>query len=76
MILQAACDLGLDLSSSAIIGDKIADMQAGEAAGIRLRIRIGARTAANKDAPPHETVADLAEALALLRQRAEPCPAP
>lgn len=35
MILQAARDLGLDLPSSVMIGDKPSDVQAGEAAGAR-----------------------------------------
>ena len=64
MILQAASDLDLDLPSSAIIGDKIGDMQAGFAAGVGLRIRIGSgRNIADEAAPPHETVCDLAGAL-------------
>lgn len=73
MILQAASDLNLDLPSSAIVGDTIADMQAAASAGIRLRIRVvSTRSAAREDAPPHETVASLTEALALLRRSAKP----
>jgi D-glycero-D-manno-heptose 1,7-bisphosphate phosphatase len=71
MILQAASDLDINLSASAIIGDKITDMQAAETAGIRLRIKVdGTRSPPSDSAPPHETVADLAGALALLRSRA------
>jgi D-glycero-D-manno-heptose 1,7-bisphosphate phosphatase len=71
MILQAASDLGLDLASSAIMGDKISDIKAGAAAGIGLRILLGTRSD-NADAPFHETVADLEEALTLLRSRFAP----
>jgi D-glycero-D-manno-heptose 1,7-bisphosphate phosphatase len=70
MILQAATDLDLDLSASAVIGDTVADMQAGAAAGIALRIKIGGTSGAADLTPPHETVANLAEALALLRRSA------
>ena len=35
MLLNAAIDLGIDISSSWMIGDAITDMQAGKAAGIR-----------------------------------------
>jgi D-glycero-D-manno-heptose 1,7-bisphosphate phosphatase len=73
MILQAASDLDLALPSSAIIGDKIGDMQAGFTAGIGLRIRIAdASNARDETAPPHETAVNLADALALLRRSARP----
>jgi hypothetical protein len=45
-------------------------MEAGTAAGIGLRIRIG--TGAGPGEPAHEVAADLAEALALLRSRFAP----
>ena len=70
MILQAAADFDLDLLRSAIIGDSIEDIVAGQAAGIGLRIRIGtsnAATTADRPAMAHEVVTNLAEALALLR---------
>jgi D-glycero-D-manno-heptose 1,7-bisphosphate phosphatase len=70
MILQAVSDLDLDPAQSAILGDKISDIEAGEAAGIGLRILVascGAKKGAG--APSHEVVADLGEALALLRSR-------
>ena len=66
MILQAAADLGLDLPRSALIGDRPGDIAAAEAAGIGLRILVGTATAA-PDTPAHRAVADLAEALAVLR---------
>jgi D-glycero-D-manno-heptose 1,7-bisphosphate phosphatase len=68
MILQAATDLGLDLAASAIIGDSLSDMQAGAAAGVGLRIRIGRRDLCfGINAPSHQIASDVAEALALLR---------
>ncbi len=66
MILQAAADFSLDLARSAIIGDALSDIEAGAAAGVGLRIRIGAHDD-DVEEPPHHVAADLAEALALLR---------
>ena len=71
MILQAASDLGLDLPRSAIVGDKISDMEAGAAAGIGLRIRIGSPNCG--DARCYELVANIPEALALLRHHVPIC---
>lgn len=71
MLLQAASDLGLDPSRCAILGDKMSDMEAGAAAGIGLRVFIGSRDA-KRGGPHHEVVADLREALALLRSRFAP----
>lgn len=68
MILQAAADLGLDLAHSVIIGDALSDIEAGAAAGIGFRVRIGGREGSG-DAPAHYVAADLGEALALLRKR-------
>jgi D-glycero-D-manno-heptose 1,7-bisphosphate phosphatase len=34
LILQAACELDIDLKSSILIGDNLADLQAGKAAGV------------------------------------------
>jgi D-glycero-D-manno-heptose 1,7-bisphosphate phosphatase len=73
MILQAVSDLDLDPAQSALLGDKISDIEAGEAAGIGLRILVapcGAKNGAG--APSHEVVADLGEALALLRSHFAP----
>jgi D-glycero-D-manno-heptose 1,7-bisphosphate phosphatase len=70
MILQAVSDLDLDPAQCAILGDKISDIQAGEAAGIGLRILVASRDAKEGEgAPSHKVVADLGEALALLRSR-------
>jgi D-glycero-D-manno-heptose 1,7-bisphosphate phosphatase len=70
MILQAVSDLDLDPAQSAILGDKMSDIEAAAAAGIGLRILLASRYAKKgADAPSHEVVADLGEALALLRSR-------
>jgi D-glycero-D-manno-heptose 1,7-bisphosphate phosphatase len=70
MILRAVSDLGLDPAQSAILGDKMSDIEAGAAAGIGLRILVRPCDAKEgEDAPSHEVVADLGEALVLLRSR-------
>jgi D-glycero-D-manno-heptose 1,7-bisphosphate phosphatase len=70
MILQAVSDLALDLGHCAILGDKKSDIEAGAAAGIGLRVLIGPHKSQEQEgASPHEVVADLGEALALLRSR-------
>jgi D-glycero-D-manno-heptose 1,7-bisphosphate phosphatase len=70
MILRAVSDLGLDPAQSAILGDKMSDIEAGSAAGIGLRILVRSCDAREGEgAPSHEVVADLGEALALLRCR-------
>jgi D-glycero-D-manno-heptose 1,7-bisphosphate phosphatase len=70
MILQAVSDLDLDPVQSAILGDKMSDIEAGAAAGIGLRILVASHDAKESEgAPPHEVVANLSEALVLLRSR-------
>ena len=70
MILQAVSDLSLDPAESVIVGDKMSDIEAGAAAAIGLRILVASRDAkVGEGAPSHEIVADLGEALALLRCR-------
>ena len=70
MILQALSDLDLDPAQSAILGDKMSDIEAGAAAGIGLRVLVGSRDAKVREGTPsHEVVADLGEALGLLRYR-------
>jgi D-glycero-D-manno-heptose 1,7-bisphosphate phosphatase len=73
MILQAVSDLDLDPVQSAILGDKMSDIEAGAAAGIGLRIRVASHDAKESEgAPPHEVAANLSEALVLLRSRFAP----
>ena len=70
MILQAIFDFKLDPARCAIVGDKMSDIEAGAAAGLGLRIcRIPALPKRGAAIPTHEVVADLSEALALLRSR-------
>ena len=70
MILQAVSDLDLDPAQSASLGDKMSDIEAGAAAGIGLRILVASHDAKESEgAPPHEVVANLSEALVLLRSR-------
>jgi D-glycero-D-manno-heptose 1,7-bisphosphate phosphatase len=71
MLLQAASDLGLDPARCVILGDKISDMEAAAAAGIGLRVFIGSRDPTRGE-QLHAVVADLGEALALLRSRFAP----
>jgi D-glycero-D-manno-heptose 1,7-bisphosphate phosphatase len=72
MILQAADDLNVDLSRSAMIGDKISDMEAAAAAGVPERILLNPQglPSTAEAAPPHRSVRDLSEALSLLRKLA------
>ncbi len=70
MISRAVSDLGLDPAQSTILGDKMSDIEAGAAAGIGLRILVALHDAKESEgAPPHEVVANLSEALVLLRSR-------
>jgi len=41
MLLAAAHDLGIDLGSSAMFGDKVSDLEAARAAGVPLRVLLG-----------------------------------
>ena len=42
LVLRAACDLGIDLGASYLVGDKLSDLEAGAAAGCRtLLVRTG-----------------------------------
>jgi histidinol-phosphate phosphatase family protein len=67
LLLRAAADLNLDLARSVIVGDSITDAQAGLAAGC-YPILVG-----NFEGP-FACVADLAEAIRLIRARVEFAP--
>lgn len=54
MILQAAKDLDIDLSQSAMFGDKASDMQAAKAAGVAVRVQLGTDGAADPSDPAPE----------------------
>jgi D-glycero-D-manno-heptose 1,7-bisphosphate phosphatase len=73
MLLQAASEFDLDLARSAIIGDKMSDVEAGAAAGVGLRILVGRpHVVSPANAPSHKVAADLREALAVLRSHFPP----
>jgi D-glycero-D-manno-heptose 1,7-bisphosphate phosphatase len=70
MILQAISDLGLDPGRCVIVGDKISDIEAGAAAGVGLRVLVARQPGTSFErALQDEVVADLGEALELLRSR-------
>lgn len=62
MILQAAREHDLDLTLSALIGDKMSDIQAADSAGVGLRIILGQDGAGDAGILQCERVDDLAEA--------------
>jgi D-glycero-D-manno-heptose 1,7-bisphosphate phosphatase len=49
MLLTAACDLNLDLPSSAMFGDRLSDLEAARTAGIPLRVLLGTDGGAVQD---------------------------
>lgn len=65
MFLQAAKDLDLDCAKSLMVGDKRADLQAAQAAGVPTRVFYPGK---ETETPPEATraVADLAEIIPLL----------
>lgn len=68
MILQAALDLDLALAQSALVGDKMSDIEAGAAAGIGLLIRLTDRSAEPATSgPQHKMAGDLKLVIALLQ---------
>jgi D-glycero-D-manno-heptose 1,7-bisphosphate phosphatase len=66
MLLQAIADLQLDPSQCALVGDKMSDMEAGAAAGIAVRVLVGAMDSQKRELT-HKVAADLGEVLAFLR---------
>lgn len=65
MLLQAAQEHGIDLSRSFMIGDKEADLEAGQAAGCAALLVLtgyGAETALNTNLSPFAICADLGDA--------------
>ena len=71
MILQAAADFDLDLSTCALVGDSMRDIEAAAAAGIVLRIRVAPNGPNGPDGgADHHHVGDLDQALQVLRARA------
>jgi D-glycero-D-manno-heptose 1,7-bisphosphate phosphatase len=75
MLLQAAVDLEIDLAASWMIGDKKADIDAGQAAGCRtILVRTGYGTAEAATLPDDVPVVDdlLAAALLIVSRDKEP----
>src|SRR6185503_3371565 len=65
MMLQAAKDLNLDLAECWLVGDKMSDIEAAEAAGVGTRVLYDPAQAA-QDMGDYRRVADLAAVAALL----------
>ena len=61
MLLAARDELGLDLANSAMLGDRLVDMQAGAAAGIGHLALIGPNTELAAELPSHRRFASLDE---------------
>jgi len=75
MILQAARDLDLAPGESALVGDKMSDIEAGAAAGVGMLIRLAPPSAApDPPGPAHKVAADLGSVTKLLKdwQRLRP----
>ena len=68
MLLEAARDLNIDLSQSLMVGDKVSDMQAAQAAGVPVRILVGTDGKAEPalEAPATQTAKNLFEAVRAL----------
>ena len=60
LLLQAATDLGIDLTRSVIVGDRWRDVEAGRAAGVRT-VFVDHGYAEALPHPPDLTVPDLAD---------------
>ncbi|MCD6351022.1 MAG: HAD-IIIA family hydrolase, partial [Armatimonadetes bacterium] len=61
LLLRAAEEMGLDLSKSWFIGDRLSDLEAGRAAGTHT-VLIGKRPLAPSDPQPDHVASDLLEA--------------
>ncbi len=71
MILEAAADLGIELSRSWMIGDKASDVECGRRAGTRT-ILVETGYGKQAQAVPDFTVADLKEAACVIDRNAAP----
>lgn len=70
MILRAAEDLGLDLGASILVGDRLPDMRAAEAAGVGTRVLFRtARSEPGAEALAHRIVDRLADVFGAPRAR-------
>jgi len=68
MILQANKDLSIDLSRSVLIGDKVSDIQAGNAAGVGMNLLFGAKHTNELDSLNYQLIATLHEAIPYLQR--------
>ena len=66
MILRAAGEHGLDLAGSALLGDKVSDIQAAASARVGLRMLLGSDGAGQDGLPALRRVESLSEAGAVL----------
>ena len=75
MLLEAARDLGLNLSGSYMIGDKAADMEAGRRAGVAasVLVRTGEGSAEAPHAAANFVADDFPAAVAWILQRSQKC---
>jgi D-glycero-D-manno-heptose 1,7-bisphosphate phosphatase len=74
MLLEAAADLGLDLSSSLMIGDKKSDIAAGQRGGCRTILVLTGKAGQDDglDVAPDFTTADLRDAIGLVTRLVSP----
>jgi D-glycero-D-manno-heptose 1,7-bisphosphate phosphatase len=76
LLLQAASDLGFDVTNAVFIGDSPGDVDAGLAAGCRTVLTLSGKTTDGDTASlmchPHHVVADLSEAADLILERFSP----
>lgn len=72
MILQAQKELAIDLSYSVLIGDKISDIQAGNAAGVGTNLLFTSQRQEKLDGLNYEQINSLREVLPYLRSDSAP----
>jgi D-glycero-D-manno-heptose 1,7-bisphosphate phosphatase len=71
MILQAQKDLSIDLSRSVLIGDKVSDIEAGNAAGVGTNLLFTTERPDELNGIHYELVASLRDAINYLRRGAK-----
>ncbi len=70
MLLEAARDLGIDLTRSWMVGDRAGDLEAGRAAGTRAILVLTGETKGDANGSEKNTVPDFATAAALILESA------
>lgn len=71
MILQAQKDLSIDLARSVLIGDKVSDIQAGNAAGVQTNLLFASERPIDLGGLNYELIATLQEAIPHLQRAAQ-----